>query len=624
MNIDQLPLQQSRLLNVYDNIANWRQSTASIKKCSSCGNVIREEYCQTGQGAECINCVFDAIKNCTASEKTDGFTLSAMRRIFSNPDNLRWRLFFLTRFLEFLKQENPSNHFGLYVLLIQQLGYVSEHPLSKIIRQAAFDTCLKLGNDIMPLLTKLYRRLPWQFNINVVILALQINPTYDRVQNIAETAAENKEPEVRLRLAQALKNIDATHSWIFEIMLKLSTDPNPTVRQIAKEYVYSRSTARTEPSPQPAKNKLLNSHLKDDQFSGRNLFTLYEDLRTKLTPLHHQAEPIIKEVYSFESLKKIFTQLLIPLLKENDLIDSEFESFAKIKKSYLTTIFTYLILDEKLFSLLLNRLPDKVQSLFTTMNWEGGEVDVAELEKEFDVKILSASKSAAFISNQIINPDFFLFQSKLDYDYFSSKRQHTLFLSEELRAVFKLNLPKPKAAILKTITDLPTDCLTYADKNQFAYRVDIFLEYCRQNRIQHTKTTGQILKSYLNKWQRYFNIQEFYPEKSNMLDCLFSKLILNFLAKIENLEITLDNSDKIKNMLVNYFQFNNFKQYHFIHLLPHIQGLDYVGSFFEKEIRHSFYSLLKDLNQYDWISIKNVLMNIKCGNKHFKLLESKQ
>ena len=219
MNFEQTPLYQNKYLDEFDKIEKWTNIASNSVKCGVCQKIIKDQACSTKLGLECITCVLDNIKNCVNAEKINGITLASIRQAMSLPSGLRWRFLFLIRFAEISQQESTGSQFGLKTLLIGQLGYVTSHPLSNEIRQLAYDVCLNVGEDILPLLTKLYRQNPWQFNINVTSLAGRIDPAYPKVSYMVEQASEHSNIEVRQRVVDLLKDINRSKYHLAENLM---------------------------------------------------------------------------------------------------------------------------------------------------------------------------------------------------------------------------------------------------------------------------------------------------------------------------------------------------------------------------------------------------------------------
>jgi len=422
---------------------------------------------------------------------------------------------------------------------------------------------------------------------------------------------------VRQRVVDLLKDIDRSkYRWAENLITKMCYDPDPSVKEMARKYAKFQPVEKKKPVIQKEPVKQV-SLISEQETTGKDLLDLYEKFCTNRTDQHYAIEEIIADIYSAASLKKIFTSLLIPLFKEQKLIDYEPKSINKILKKYLTTIFTYVILDDNLFSLMLNKLPPYVRKLLELLVWEGGSHKITEVEKDIKVKIVTSIKGGFYNAIDLINSDFLIFQIKTNYDYFASERDSYIYLEDRLRKIFKKYLPLPKEAILKSLEKIPDNLYSYFDENQFAYQVDIILEYIRQGNIQYAKTTGNILKSCLKKWDKYFNIKEFYTENDNNLNYMFSNLLIDFLMQTRSKNINLKKIEDIKQLMSDFFNHKEFLSYRFFKLLSHVQGYFFIGNDLEKKVRKSVFKLLKNMSNYKWISIENLLTNIKCSDVNF-------
>jgi len=612
MDFEKTALNLNTYLDTFEDTDNWRDVSSKTEKCSICRKVIERHACNTETGLECLNCALENMKNCVHAETIRDVSLSQLRRAMSGAKGLRWRFFFLMRFEEIYKQEKASNYYSLEVLLIEQLGYVTNHPFAEVIRQLAFDACLKLGEEIMPLLTKLYRKHPWQFQINVVMLAAQINPAYMKVSFMLEEAAEHELVEVRLRVVPLLKDIKGPHyRWAGRLLNQMCYDPDPMIRELARRYAQDKATAKpTTAAPTP----LFGDEVK----KSKSLRDLYQELLAQRSPDHYKIEELITEIYTVNILKKIAISLLVPLFKDNRLVDYDNRLVYKLRKKELVTIFASVLLDNNLFQQMLVLLPDRVREIFETLVWTGGNLSIEEVQKQLGKRVVRASRGGYYAIGDIIDANLLLFQFNIQYNYFSGKYAGYIYLDDRLRKILKRYFPMPQWAILKSLAEIPDTPFAYSDNNQFAYQVDIFLEFLRQGNIQYAKTTGKVLKSSLKKFKKYFHIKEFFSEERKDLAYHCSDLIINFLIQAKHKSFDLKNVKAIKRLLVDYFIFNNFKNFSFLDILYHISNYYQASRSLEPRIRESFFKLLKELGNHQWISAENLLMHLKSNYEEYQ------
>ncbi|MBN2008258.1 hypothetical protein JW960_02805 [candidate division KSB1 bacterium] len=601
-------------IDAYENADNWEQAGNKLKTCDVSKHEVMGAVCHTELGAECFQCVVTTIENSVKTSQIEGITLAILRQAMSSPKSIRWRFFFTIRFKEIYELEKESQYFGLKVLLMEQLGYVTPNPLSNKIREIAYEQCITLGDEMTSILTKLYRQHPWQLMINIIQLVGRFSPADDRFQKMLDDAVVHPEVEVRLRTIHVLKDIDSTHMpWVRNALVKLCFDSNRTVSNMAKKYVDS-PVRKNEPAVANTNQQI--SFIGDHEVIGIGLQELYDDFRLNNTKEFADAVYGFSEIYTHNNLKTIFASIIIPLLTDQGLMTRSEKNIHSIKKKQLTTILTHIVLDKELFSLFWESIPADIRDLIESAVWYDARHYADELEKKLKLRIMASESKQYFRNPEVINPYFLLFQTERFYEHGYFGYKTVFYLASTVRIILKRVLPLPAAAQLKTVESIPAELAVYSDDNQFAHQVLVFLEYIRQGGIQITKTAERVTKASLKKWDAYFRISDFYPQVDRSLQNMYSNIVTQFLLAFRPEHVKLTGINDIKKLILSYFEYTNFRSFDFIAILFHVKGYFYSNPGIEQTVRKTLLTFLKRMAEYSWLDIENIIMSFMCNEKN--------
>ncbi len=615
MELRNTPLNLNSRLDILENADNWQPL---MSECDVCHRQSLRHYCHISNSLVCTDCAVKEFKIAAKAEEVSNYSFEAIRKLISSGKSLRWRFLFLNRFDEIYQKENRGKYFAMKVMLVEQLGYVVRHPLSWHVRQLAYDICLRLGKEIMPFLIKLYRREPWQFQINVTMLATSINPTHEKVQFMIKEAMDNPNKEVRRHLIGLLRGIDATNlPWMESILLELSADRDPKVRDMAKEYLIKSVIQKRTHKEIPTNQLSLD-------VAGKTLLDIYEDFKKQQTNYQRAVESNIQEIYTAARLRRILNIYIIPILKEQNLINIDI-SLSKLGKKHLTTIFTHVFLDEKLFRLMYSRFSPGMRKSIEKLVWENDRYPLQEIEKIIGRKAVVGNERIAYydLDRKLVD-EFLLFQTNVSYSYWQGFSSGIVYLHPQIKAIFKKHLPFPKKAIIRSVKKIPENLRIYSNENNFARSANLFIEYLKQGNVKYSKSNRAALKNSLRKWVSYFDIREFYPDGDRYLEFLFSNLVINFLRELEPNTPNPKTVNDVKKMILDYFNNKKFEHYFELSLVNYIYGELYRYKHKAKYLRKMFFKILKEVSQLGWISISNLVINIRCREEEFNLLPFKQ
>lgn len=143
-------------------------------------------------------------------------------------------------------------------LLVENLGYVTPSPTSRLVRQLAMSACLSIGKPVMPFLLEQYREDPWQLAANCLLAISDIDPEGKGFQKLLLRGLQHKNPQVRIHLARSMGDKHG-QKWAQGVLSRLSRDPHRPVREAAIAAIdRSRRARPSHPGPaSPARGFFL-------------------------------------------------------------------------------------------------------------------------------------------------------------------------------------------------------------------------------------------------------------------------------------------------------------------------------------------------------------------------------
>jgi hypothetical protein len=595
-------------LELIESELSWFHDSSSDFHCLICKKMKSGPVCKLDNGWMCQECAQTIIKDTVKHKDLSNWSVSQFLEALSDTGQLRWRFMVLWRFNEIVKSisdKSPLKVYDLMTYVIVNLGYTLSHPLSQAVRQIAYDLCLSLGESILPQLIKMYNREPWQFCVNIIMVAIQIAPDQQIVKNLIEDASKHINPEVRNRIVKVISNYK--FDWSEKILTNLINDNDPSVQLAAQDLQnvwklqnrFNESTQITM-SKQLSERMAFEKELPLDQKLFKSTFEMKSHL-----------EILISEIYSLITLRKLYTCYLYHLFDEANFTHEANFSVSKLKKPELVNALSSVFSDKHLFHKLLSFLPEDIKKILLLLIWEGGKYHIEKLEKDFNNHITKTKLGLlSGIKSEDIHDKYLIFQIEKVYNWTSHGNVYNyyFFLSDELRKYLKQHLSFPEEAELTPVKEIPEDCFIYENKDKIIDQLRLLIGYVQQGHLKISKNKTMILKSSIKEMSERCRLIDFYDNKYKELAYLRTRLIAELLI-YNNITKVEPSSDFLKDLLTEFFYYNNFKKYLLYKLLNHIKGghYDYGINEREKKVRQSLKYLFNNLPVLKWISIENII-----------------
>ena len=565
----------------------WSNRRAS---CAGCHKTERP-LCKTPKGKVCASCAIAVLRMVADKEELAAWHFSRFREALSPEGELRSRLTILWRFqeaAELTSKQSSEDVDALRQDLVRNLGYAEPHPLAQRVRQAAHETCVTIGESIVPLLLDMCEADPWQFYANIVLSVGKIAPENTAVQTLMENAAQDTNPKVRGCVLTAISEHDTP--WARKVFRALAHDADPLVRELIP--LVTEAWGKTDRKSQTQTPKVVIE-----------------------TPI----ETIVEKSYSADTLKKLYLCYLHHFFNENDFVVKGNFSVNKLKKTELVRLLSTVYSDKDLFHELLSHLSEGVRNVLDLLVWDGGEHRVETLRKMFQTEIMKTEEKQKYgktVSEETIRDEYLLFRFRTHYRY--TNYTYSLYLPDELRKQFKTCLPIPKEADILPFDHIEDTEFVYEDGDQIISQIRLFCSYIQQGHLKSSKNSDKILKTALRQMAGYCNILEFYENKDKALQFMRTQLLTDFLTKAQISESGDPPQELLKQIFHDFFTAKKTKWYEGYKLnglLYHLKGMHNVRSGYhgqsheknERNVRQSLFSLLKKMPPSQWVSAENLL-----------------
>ena len=213
----------------------WTDNLPAVSRCISCFKAVQGKTFLAAQGTLCPACVELELRILSADEDPGNWSAKQILDALSTGGDIKNKLTVIWKFQEAqqsLLSKRTSDVAVSYSLLVQNLGYLSSHPMATAVRQAAVQACIKVGQKILPFLLKAIRKEPWQFYANVITAIGQISPENSEVKDLLKEASGDSNPEIRRRVMTLLSK--RPPSWAGATIERLCRDQDLAVRDMAK------------------------------------------------------------------------------------------------------------------------------------------------------------------------------------------------------------------------------------------------------------------------------------------------------------------------------------------------------------------------------------------------------
>ncbi len=564
--------------------------------CSACYGFSESAFLQTSTGNICLECIEALLEKAAAQEEIAAWHYSRFLNALSPKGQLFHRLLVLLRYgeAEYLTQkQKPADIEKLRALLVENLGRKTGNFLDARVRQAAVDACIEVGIPMIPHLFRQQNRTePWQFHANLVLCVGRIHHGFPEAQDLLMAALKSDHPEVRLRV---LYSVSENRTYLAEKIAQYCLqDPDPEIQKTAADLI-------------------------DTWEKGKN-FTSTMANKTEVTSMN-PIETAIDKTYTVETLKSIYNQYLNRVYDHRKFKTRGPFSVNKLKKTQLVRALAEIYAEENRFMEFFSQLPEGVQSVFSTLVWEGGEHNIRQFKGKVDPPILTPQIRQRFgtrLETEEFNKVYHIFPARKSYSWagvFGSPHEYALYLPDGLRSLLKEYLPLPRDYHLQGAKKPEETDFLYEDGDRIVEGIDLFCAYIAQGNLRYTKAGDRPLKTSVRQMANTCNIQEFYPEeKKGFLELMKTNLIIDFLDAGDR-KSWGKGLKTLKKLFDDFLSPKARKFYPLRNLLTHLRGLHrFEGGelerrhiFHEKAARDTLQKLLLELPPGEWVEVENLI-----------------
>lgn len=595
----------------------------SKKKCDVCG---REKvyYIKTSTvDTVCKTCCEAAIEKELIDSNAAEWPSRKITKALSPSGLIVERLAVLTH------MESIQHKLDLRELLINNLGFVSSHPLSHNVRQMAFNACGSYHHEqaMFKSLAKTFQYVNWQQQVNVAKLCFSFSPEDTRSIMKCTEAATSSSPSARIHMAQVVGLVDAP--WAKKIWDNLCRDANPLVRETCQDI--SRQHRKKIPPVSP--------------FQRTPEFMLPKTASRSKTEkvVFSDFEKSLNNAFNFRQLqyKKVHTQYLKDLLELMDpdtIGDKAFKLMSGNTQAGFIKSVAAVLCDKMLFETLLKKLPAEVGILIYRCTWENQffatKTELADLtthsRKDKEAPIPETlfsligepfSSKANWDVEVYQNPGFFLFQVGRLWHEGHSSYGYKFSMKQLIRDKLKRIIPMPASYHVTSLEMINANkYITHRHKDIFD-RISTLAAYIVQDQLEFTKNGKKIKVNSLKKMADMCRIDEYYPAGPAQQRHLKTQLLADFFisgTSWNDEETEGDLAASLKKRIQLFLNFEGYQTFRCRDLLSHIkrQQEEYDEDDDESDIRLSFQAALQMLSPEGWVSVDNLAQALRYRGFH--------
>ena len=587
-----------------DQINNMKPWTVGHKRCPVCG---KGATWYAAEWSACRDCFLEALEIELIREDISDWSWERFSLSLSSLGAMRDRLLALIHFGDFQTIK------GMAELLIENLGFDSDHPLAWYTRQKAYEACcfFKDSEKMLKTILSTKKFASWQQKANMVKVCCDINLEAPKVIKFIEQMADDPSPNVRSHVAGTI--LDNKEGWATKLRGQLRYDKNPLVREVFEKRQDNRETGYN-PMPYTRREEKAGT-------TGRA-----GAVKKQIAP-YNKTEMAISCYCDFPMQEQVYTLYLshLPdLLGKNKYTEKKYtpKELAAFKENTTDSCVRLLaaaVSNDFLFNSILEKLPEDVVTLLYIMVWECEECEIriAEqklgqlMEKDLPADTV-ASKKKPLRESVEKDPAYFMFEIVKNYAYYLNDT-YSISINYPLRPFIKKRLPPPAFARLAPLADIKGKVQQVHEDNQDIFRqLPPILSFIAQGNLKFSKNGKEVLKGSLKKMADACGIDEFYINGDNELKYLKAKLLADFFSwmpswKPKELE---DPTGFLKTRINQYFSFEGFKGHSsrsmFAHVKRQMEEFDSYDA--EKNMRKNFKKVLNLLPEKKWIATHDLAM----------------
>jgi len=602
------------------------------KRCSSCGENVNHFMETSRSGTVCCECCESVIEKELPNSKADTWSRERIEEALSTQGSMMERLAVLTYIHPIQLRMDLSD------LLIDNMGFVSDHPMSKYVRQKAFEASCTYHNKniILRKLLKIETYKNWQHKVNVAKTCFNIDPSNTKCIARVINAASDNNPLAKIDISEILNNINAP--WAVKVWDTMCRDPNPLVRESCEAIAAksSKQSIRQQPFTRSPQTRTVKS-----KPAPKEVYTTFE-----------------KTIQTFIDVgqlnyKVIYSRYLSHMLEFMDAESYEKNKFEGLKVNSLASsirLIAEILSSKPLFEKLLGILPAEVGILIYLCTWErenefskvflkhltfpknnkdGKKRELNDLNDPNNSNNLNDLKELfglpgtllALLGDRFLtgikwdeelieNPEFFLFNVEKLWSSTYRQSGYNLFIHKDIIPHLKKLLPLPEGYNVQPLSQIDNSVDIQYEENDFFEQLPSILAFISQDNLEFT-TTEKIKVCSLIKMSELCGIKEFYNGNDTAIKNLKTASIANFfISGTTWKENDLKNLPRLmKRKIKQYLDFKTAKALRSRDQLFHIKHklLEYDFDENEKEIRQSLHTMLTLLPEGKWVSVEKLV-----------------
>lgn len=292
----------------------------------------------------------------------------------------------------------------------------------------------------------------------------------------------------------------------------------------------------------------------------------------------------------------------------------------KTDKDFFVNLILDVFINQEKFDKVFKILDEDVKFLFEKVVWQ----------KEYKLNIQDIDK---FLKNP---KDKTVLELDLKFQFFKLKQltnqEIAIYLDYEIEKLLRKYLAKPREYFLyDSAEEMLNLSKLYRDDNEkeFVNNMAMYLEFSNSGLIKVSES-GKILKDSKKDMLKHCNITEYYGDLKN-LEYLKTENICMFFTMLADKykDEKYFNSSNIKNVINDFIETKNLSEdlhYPYTTLfLNYLKGIKNIWEAPEnlKAVSRSLISLIKEMNENDCLSIKNIIKAFIYREKDIELISFK-
>jgi hypothetical protein len=484
---------------------------------------------------------------------------------------------------------------------IQLLGYILDHPLSRLIRNYAYLQISSHETFFLPQLLATAEALKnlslpdyvekklLQYNL-AKILGL-IDPLNPKTQSVIREAVSEsvKAKDTYVQGWFTYKN----HHYVPKYG---NRGTRPTLQNLL--------TLVTVSSAQNSKNKSTQLDLR--------VVEMYLDSELLLPQLKNIYDLYLRKLHQ----KKQQLQSIVPIEKK------------QLQKKHLTSLFAKVLSDKSLALVFIEKLPQHIRELLVEIIWEQKLIPIEAFYQRFGLTFTPPERiNIYFRYNKIELPkEMVLFRLVYPETSSSYAADDNPFVTVQpvIGTFLGHHLPPPEICAVRGQREPPSEAVVYSNYPVILNQLPLILMYQNQFSVRRSVNGKKILKGALKEAAKICGIEEPYSDVRD-LEYLRTAILLEMADMLRsssksrdnegwNLESSLSPAERIKQIFSAFFQPAHpltKELYEFFHdRLDYLKDNQYYQYYpthliFDKREREIIMDLLNKLEPGEWVSVEN-------------------